>query len=93
MKEGGKLYLGICYHVSESVLFVIDDDIQSAAMHLLKNLVTNLVSKLNLTESDPTNALKFKVLIYFIHCLHFTLMNYLVLFTVKEGMSQRTRDA
>ena len=84
MKEDGKLYLGICYHVSESILFDIDADIQLAAIHLLKNLLTDLMSKPNLTDSDPTNALKFKGLIYFVHCLHFTLMNNLVYFTVKE---------
>lgn len=76
-----KLYLEICYHLSESILFDIDADIQLASIDILKNLIIDLLN----TKLDASILnQKLRGLIYYVHSLNFTLMNNLVCFTVKE---------
>ena len=81
-----RLYLNVCYHLSESVLFDIDADIQLASINFLKNLIINFVDKDLTDKLSKDEMLKIKIngLIYFVHCLHFTILNNLTCFTVKE---------
>ena len=92
MADNGKLCLGIFYHVSESVLFDIDADIQLASINLLLNLMVDLLKNEQLTTEETT---KFRGLLCFIHCLHFTVIHNLICFTVKEeclNALQKIRD-
>lgn len=78
MSDNGRLCLDIFYHVSESVLFDIDADIQLASINLLLQLIVDLLN------NEQVSGTKYRSLIYFVHCLHFTAINNLIGFTVKE---------
>lgn len=80
MADSGRLCSGLFYHVSESVLFDIDADIQLASINLLLNLLVDLLNSEQVTEKTTT----FRGLLCFVHCLHFTAINHLICFTVKE---------